>query len=208
MFITNFVNNAIDDAVNELLYPNNIIIDYNNDINKIIKVNDSQNKKIKMYKDNNCSTTILNIISKNASASQFGALMESITKQLFNGKDRLNNDHDLLILDKKIELKSARIKNDYIKSNKKIFLYDSIRETFDYEYLMLCNVDFKDLRYYLISKQDFLALNHLWINNKRYKKNNVISIDFNKISRFVDRVYPDTIHKFIDKKKPKNEKKI
>lgn len=176
-------------------YIMNIVTQYKTMIEDLLHEVEND-KKIKMYQDNNCNDTILQIIQNNSTPSQFGSVMETITKQLFNGEDRLQEDHDLLICKKKIELKSARIKNSFVKNKKKLYQYDSLRPTADYDYILFCNVNFNDLEYFIIKKDKFLGL-ELGKNQKRFKENNVISTRFEKIKKYVTQVYPDTIHKYL-----------
>ncbi len=158
--------------------------------------NVNKDSKIQLYRDNGGSDMIIKMLESNTSPSQFGSLMENITKQLFNGTDRLSNDHDFLINGFKIEQKCSTMKTEQLKKGKKFYFYDSIRPDFDYDYLMFCNVDFKKLDYYLIKKQDFLAIK-LGLKQKRKKNHNIISISFDKVKDYVIKITPDNYNEYL-----------
>ena len=167
-----------------------------NKINKVLDKKEHSNK-IQMYLDNGCDDTILRLIKYNSTPSQFGHLMEDIIKTVFGADDSLNKGHDLIYKGKKIELKSSRIKNDYLINGKKIYQYDCIRPYEDYDYIMICNINFDELKYYIISKEKFLSLG-LGKNQKRFKENNVISTSFKKIKDHITEITPKTIDKYLE----------
>lgn len=166
----------------------------------ILEILDNVNiiDKAILYRKNGARESIIRIIETRLkmNPSQFGSMMEGFIKTLFKGKDSVSTEHDLIIDGFKVELKSATMKLKELEKGKKVFLYDSIRPSWDYDYLMFCNINFTQLDYYIIKKQDFLKIK-LGLNQRRFKNHSVISTCFDKIKDYVIKVNPYNIHKYL-----------
>lgn len=143
--------------------------------------------KYQLYKDNGATPVILDILQKQKSLEnpkKFGIMMEEIAQKLLNLENSTNSEHDKIKNSKKIEIKTSTMLNKGLINNKKIFQYNSIRLDYDYDFLLLQNINFTNIDYYIIKKEKLLSLN-LCKNQKTIKKNFINILRFQDIKDYV-----------------------
>jgi len=168
---------------------------------KQIMLNHTTLNKIQLYKNNNSSSWINDILIKQMelnNSKKFGIMMEDITQQLFNMDNSTSSEHDKIKNGYKIEIKTSTMLSKDLLKNRKTFQYNSVRLNYDYDYLMLCNVNFNSLDYYLISKVNLNKLN-FYHNQKSYKNNRIITmIRFSDIEKYLVEVNPNNISNILN----------
>ena len=99
------------------------------------------------YIENNASKEILPYVS--LQGKSFGEkFMEQIAKEYFNLDDRVSSTHDHTKCNKTIEQKSARY-----HANGGDWKWQHIEMNHDWDYLLLCGLDFKDIKFYIASRK-------------------------------------------------------
>tara|TARA_B100000282_G_C31720927_1_gene485971 strand:- start:1144 stop:1830 length:687 start_codon:yes stop_codon:yes gene_type:complete len=74
--------------------------------------------------------------------------MESIAKEYFNFENRKDSGHDHIKLTKTIEQKSARY-----HANGDDWKWQHIEMSHSWDYLLLCGLDFKEIKFYIASRK-------------------------------------------------------
>lgn len=74
--------------------------------------------------------------------------MEKIAKEYFNLEERKDSGHDHMKLNKTIEQKSARF-----HANGDDWKWQHIEMSHEWDYLLLCGLDFKDIKFYIASRK-------------------------------------------------------
>ena len=98
------------------------------------------------YKDNNSSKEILQYV--NLQGKTFGEkYMERLAKEYFNLKIRTESGHDHIKCNKKIEQKSARY-----HANGGDWKWQHIEMKHEWDYLLLCGLDFNEIKFYIASR--------------------------------------------------------
>jgi hypothetical protein len=118
--------------------------------NKLEKLLWYKNKtKIKtqldLYIENNSPKPILRLVKM--SNKSFGSESEKIAYEYFNMQNRSDTTHDFIKCDFKIELKSAR----YNSCGKLDFRWQHIDHIHEWDFLLLCAVEFDKIRYFISS---------------------------------------------------------
>jgi hypothetical protein len=153
------------------------------------------NDKIQMYKDKGATPYIIDILSTQKDLNnpkRFGVLMEHVAEQLLGLDPSINSEHDKMLLGKKIEIKTSSI-----SFKTKIFQFNSIRLNFDYDYLLLQNINYNRLDYWIISKEKIKQLSLTLWKQKQKKKGIIQLITFSKIKEYCIRIDYDNIRSFI-----------
>lgn len=143
--------------------------------------------KRQLYKQNNASKFILDILEKQEelrNAKKWGVMMENVAQVLLGLDDSENSEHDKIYNGHKIEIKTSTMLNKHLEKGRHTFQYNSVRLDYDYDYLLLQNVNLNSLDYYLISKKKLKTLN-LGANQKMIKKDIIQMINFDKIKDYV-----------------------
>ena len=109
--------------------------------------------KIEIFKNNGADKQIINILEKTENRRRWGDMMEDITKRIFNFDERDNSEHDYKYNSIKIEQKASTPLLKHLKKGKMTFQYNDIRDNYDYDGLILCNIEFNELKYYYIIKK-------------------------------------------------------
>jgi hypothetical protein len=112
------------------------------------------------YIENNASPEVLKLIS--GESRQFGANVENIIREMFNIGPPTSTEHDGIFEGKKIEIKSGR----YLKCSDKC-MWQHLEPGHDYEYVIVCFVDFHDLRCWIISKSILMGLRETKVVRKQ-----------------------------------------
>lgn len=99
------------------------------------------------YLENNVSKEILPYVT--LQGKTFGEkYMEQIAKEYFNLEDRTSSTHDHIKLTKRIEQKSARY-----HANGGDWKWQHIEMTHEWDYLLLCGLDFREIKFYISSRK-------------------------------------------------------
>jgi cobalamin-dependent methionine synthase I len=99
------------------------------------------------YMENNASKHILSYVS--LQGKTFGEkYMEQIAKEYFKLDNRNSSTHDHSKLNKTIEQKSARY-----HANGDDWKWQHIEMSHEWDYLLLCGLDFKDIKFYIGSRK-------------------------------------------------------
>ena len=99
------------------------------------------------YVDNDASSEILRYVG--LQGKSFGEKhMEQIAKEFFKLEKRKNSTHDHIKLHKTIEQKSARY-----HANGNDWKWQHIEMSHRWDFLLLCGLDFKGIRYYISSRK-------------------------------------------------------
>lgn len=147
--------------------------------------------RYKIYKDKGAPDFITEIIKtslKFDDKRSFGDYLEDITEYTLNLKDRIDNskEYDKTYKNKKIEIKSSSLSFNHLKKNKKVFQYNSVRLDYEYDYLLLQNIDIDTINYHIISKDKLRKIKDIWKNQKSMKNNKgkIDMINFNNIRKY------------------------
>lgn len=149
-------------------------------INNLIKDLDYK-QKIQFYKDNNSSPFILNILHAQkllSNPKKFGVFMEDVAQNLLDLDDSSSSEHDKRFYNKKIEIKTST------QNDKYYYQYNSIRISYDFDYLLLQNIGFDEIKYWIISKENIIKIKHLWKGQKSMVNNIITMIQFRNISKY------------------------
>ena len=112
--------------------------------------------QLEYYKMNNCHEDILPLVS--LSNKGFGELaMERFTKEYFNLDNKSNTKHDHMKCNKKIEQKSCRY------SCRGHLNFQHIELDHDWDYLLLCFLDFHSIQYFIASKTQVVHLESIGV---------------------------------------------
>jgi len=112
--------------------------------------------QLEYYKMNNCDNDLLPLVSLSNKA--FGELaMEHFTKEYFNLDDKSNTKHDHMKYNKKIEQKSCRY------SCRGQLNFQHIQLDHDWDYLLLCFLDFHSIQYFIASKEHVIHLESIGV---------------------------------------------
>ena len=143
--------------------------------------------KIKLYQLHHSSPFILKLLETQKRLSnpkKWGCFLEDVAQNLLSLDDSINTEHDKIKNKKKIEIKSSTMLNTDLKKNKYTFQYNSVRLDYDYDYLLLQNINFNSIDYYLISKENLKKISNLWGGQKSFTKNIITMINFNQIKEY------------------------
>ena len=103
--------------------------------------------QLEFYIKNNTSEEILPYVD--LQGKTFGEKhMEKIAKEYFNLGDRISSTHDHTKCGKTLEQKSARY-----HANGDDWKWQHIEMTHKWDYLLLCGLDFKDIKFYIASRK-------------------------------------------------------
>lgn len=135
--------------------------------------------QIDYYLENNASQDIIKLVS--LSNKSFGERLQRIVMEVLELDKSNSTGHDIRenISGKKFENKSSRF---WIKNGD--WRWQHIMENHDYDYLLLCGLNFQGIDVFIISKNEFLALKEkklvtqqggaegqgLWCNYNNIKK--------------------------------------
>ena len=160
------------------------------------------NDKIQIYKENGTDDYIIELLQlqkRYSTPKQWGVFMEKVAQQNLQLEDSINSEHDKILDTKKIEIKTSTMLFNSLKyKNKKVFQYNSIRLDYDYDYLLLQNLNFNSIDYYIISKDKIKELtNILWLKQKQKKKDIIQMIQFNDIEQYLIEVDSNNINDYI-----------
>ncbi len=155
--------------------------------------------RIDLYRSKGSNQDILDVLEQNKNPKKFGVFMEEITKDIFGFGNSLNSEHDFRYGSSKIELKSSCCLLSALQKDKKVFQYNSIRMDYDYEYLMVCNINVEDLEFYIVKKEKFKKyIKSLNLKQKKLKKGILELITFDRLKPIMRRVEPETFEKVFD----------
>ena len=171
-----------------------------NQMNSIFDHHTTLNK-IQLYKDSGASPFIIDILLKQlelGNNKKFGCMMEHLAKSLFNLDDSLNSEHDSVKNGFKIEQKTSTMSAPKLRMGKSQFQYNSIRMKYDYTHLMLCNINFTTIDFYLISKKKLHQLRELFLGQKRFRNDSIIEVlMFDVIKEHCIAINPENIDKVL-----------
>jgi hypothetical protein len=103
--------------------------------------------QLDFYKEHNSSKEIMRYVS--LQGKSFGEkYMEQFAKEFFNLGNRLSSTHDHVKSGKTIEQKSARY-----HANGGDWKWQHIEMTHDWDYLLLCGLDFQDIKFFISSRK-------------------------------------------------------
>tara|TARA_B100000035_G_C21015862_1_gene561786 strand:- start:1190 stop:1849 length:660 start_codon:yes stop_codon:yes gene_type:complete len=103
--------------------------------------------QLEFYMENNASKEILRYVSLQGKA--FGEkYMEQIAKEYFNLENRISSTHDHTKEGKSLEQKSARY-----HANGDDWKFQHIEMSHKWDYLLLCGLDFKEIKFYIASRK-------------------------------------------------------
>jgi hypothetical protein len=137
---------------------------YKDMIKKIIDETEIEDK-IELYKKNNADSTIIDILQKKTNNR---IMMEDIIAGIFSFDNSTHTEHDKQYKGKKIEIKTSTLLNKDLKKNKYTFQYFGIHSNYDWDYLILCNIWFDELKFYIVDKKTFTDWK-LFDKQKNYK---------------------------------------
>ena len=107
----------------------------------------SPKSQIDFYIENNVSIEIIRYVS--LPGKTFGEkYMELLAKEYFNLGNRTSSTHDHTKLNKTIEQKSARY-----HANGSDWKWQHIEMSHGWDYLLLCGLDFNDIKFYIASRK-------------------------------------------------------
>lgn len=115
--------------------------------NSIINIKESQTE---YYTRNKACPEVLKLVG--LESKSFGMQMERIVREMFCLSKPINSQHDAILNDKKIEIKSARYWSSSTDCR-----WQHIEIDYDYDYVLFALVDFQDL--------------HVWGMHKNKLKN-------------------------------------
>lgn len=139
--------------------------------------------KIKLYKENEAEDYIIKILETQkiiSNPKQFGIFLEDVAEKILGLSPSINSEHDKMYNGKKIEIKSSTL----LKKDLKTFQYNSIRMDYDYDYILFQNINFKEIKYYLLSKEKLLEIRDLWKGQKSFIKGIITMITFDIIEKY------------------------
>ena len=180
----------------KLMKINNIQIEMLNKLIDDVEVED----KIQLYKDNNSNPFILKLLDTQKRLSNpklWGCFLEQVAQNLLGLDDSINTEHDKIHNTKKIEIKSSTMLSSDLLKNKYTFQYNSVRLDYDYDYLLLQNINFNTIDYYIISKENLKEISKMWSGQKSYKKNIITMINFKDIKDYVIEITDKNISNII-----------
>ena len=106
--------------------------------------------QLEFYIKNNASANIISLVPLSNKA--FGEGMQRIAVELFGLTSASDTGHDAIYNGIPIEIKSARY-----WSGKLDCKWQHIMTDHDYKWVLLCLVDFQDLKFWLVSKEVIMA---------------------------------------------------
>lgn len=109
--------------------------------------------QVDYYKENNSHSDIIKMVS--LGNKSFGERLQRIIMEYFNLDKPSNTGHDIKqnSSGKKFEVKSSRF-----WVNNGDWKWQHIMENHDYDYLLLCGINFNSIDVFIISKKDFISL--------------------------------------------------
>lgn len=158
--------------------------------------------KIQLYRDAGASPYIIGILMKQLELSnpkKFGIMMECVAQSIFGLDNSTNSEHDKIKNGKKLEIKTSTMSINGLQRGKRVFQYNSIRMKYDYDYLMICNINFTTIDYYLISKEKLGQLSEMFQGQKRFRNDSIIEIlQFDKIKNYCVAINPSNIGEILN----------
>lgn len=136
-------------------------------LNSLTKQKKSQ---LLFYKENNASSNVLSLVDKESKS--FGTIIEHMIREYYNIEKIAESQCDGIKHGKKVEIKSARYWN---------YTYDCkwqhLEKDYDYDYVILVLLDFKEIKTWLISKEELFSkeLIHKKIVRKQGNQGYIIS---------------------------------
>jgi hypothetical protein len=112
--------------------------------------NKTTKTQLDYYIENNSPIEILDFVKLSNKA--FGSEIEKLTKEIFQLKKSKHSSYDLSFKKYKFEVKGSR------KWGGKTFKWQHIMEEHHYHFIILCGIDYQELKFWIISKTKFLEL--------------------------------------------------
>lgn len=106
--------------------------------------------QLSFYKENNSSKEILSLVDKESKS--FGTILENMIVEYFSLSKRINPQHDGILYNKKIEIKSAR----YWCCTTDC-MWQHLEKDYDYDVCIFVLVEFSDIKTWVISKQKLFS---------------------------------------------------
>jgi len=109
--------------------------------------------QVDYYMENDAHPDIIKMV--NLSNKSFGERLQRIVMEYLNLDKPINTGHDIqqISTGKKFEVKSSRF---WVKNGD--WKWQHIMEDHNYDYLLLCGINFNSVDVFIISKSDFLSL--------------------------------------------------
>ena len=144
--------------------------------------------KIQLYKNNFADQFIIDILIKQKQINnpkKYGVMMEKVAQKILGLSNSTNSEHDKIFNNKKLEIKTSSMEMKHLSKGIKYFQYNSIRLDYDYDYLLIQNINFNSIDYYILSKKQIKSLSLTKWNQKQKKKDIIQMINFDEIKDYV-----------------------
>lgn len=141
--------------------------------------------KTEFYKSNNADPFIIKILElykELNNPKKWGVFLENVAEKVLGLSPSTNSEHDKTYNGKEIEIKSSTL-------NKRLhYQYNSVRITYKYDYLLLQNIGFNEIKYYIISKEELIKIKDIWKGQKTLSKGLITMINFLSIEKYVTEI--------------------
>lgn len=168
-------------------------------VNNILNTYSTLNK-IDLYKEQGATELVINILIKRkelGNPKKFGILMEDIAQTILGLDDSDNSEHDKKFGEYKLEIKTSTLLMNRLVKGFKTFQYNSIRIDYDYDFLILQNIDIDGLHYYILSKEQVKELARtIFKNQKKIKIGIIEMMIFEKVKDMVFELTENNIEEY------------